>query len=333
MLVVACSACSDAHAGVEQARTTPAVSAVTTSWSSKSPTPHLLPGNRHADVTVDAHVEPQHANPGSPVTQRARITNTGNVVLVGLVAELDLDSCIRGIGLLKPGESITASCHGKAPNDGHVSAFVFGRSFSGFPVAAEDDSTITPPPPTPHPRLDLQAATPWPPDRSGQSDVLVHVTNPSEVALRHVDTTGSPRGCVRSVDRMAPGQSLMYRCRAQPRSTVDLTASARAEGGFLPEGAVVTAKAHARTPPTPPSPHPPAPAPPTPAPPPAAVPPPPKSPALPRPEPVMPLPPDEPEREGPLASPAQTAGAISITAVLVMTVSVGALSAAARPGK
>ena len=284
-------------------------------------TPPPFRGEQRPGVAVDTHV-----HPGSPPRQTARITNTGDTILVGLVVGIDVGSCVRGIGLLEPGSATTVSCSGPPPENGRAAAEVIGRSPLGTAVSAKDEAAFAPPPapPPPRPEVELVVGGPRPVDGNRPAEVPVRLTNPSPVALHHIDITGFPEDCARSFDRLAPGQSVAYDCQARPGSTVDLTVSARAADGLLPDGAVVTASAHALVPPAPPpstghgAPPPkrpePAPAPP--------------------PEPVAPPQPTSTEsEEGPLASPARTAGFISVAAVLVMLVSVGSLSTATRPGK
>lgn len=263
--------------------------------------------------------------PGSPLQQTADITNTGNTPLFGIVTAIDIGSCTRGIGLLEPGRTTTASCTGRAPDDGRATAQAFGTSPLGTTVSDQDAVEVAPAPP-PHPEVALDIGTPGPVGGNGSTEVPVRITNPSPVALHHVDVTGVPRECGRSFDRIDAGRSVTYDCLARPGDAVDLTVAARAEGGFLPEGAVVTAGSHVVIPPPPP-----------PSPGGAPVPP---APASPPEQPVPPPAPEPPERtdasesqQGPRSSPAQTAAVISVVAMLVMTVSVGALSSATRPGK
>lgn len=285
-------------------------------------TPPPFRGEQRLGVAVDTQV-----HPGSPSRQTARVTNTGNTLLVGLVVGLDVGSCVRGIGLLEPGSATTVSCSGPAPETGRAAAEVLGRSPLGTSVSAKEEAAFAPPPappPPPHPEVKLVIGRPRPVDGNRPAEVPVRLTNPSPVGLHHIDITGFPEECARSFDRIGPGQSVAYDCHALPGSTVDLTVSARTADGFLPEGTVVTASAHAPVPAAPPPSTGNAPPPlerPEPAP-------------APPPEPVSPPQPTSTEsEEGPLASPARTAGFISVAAVLVMLVSVGALSTATRPGK
>lgn len=276
-------------------------------------------------VDVDTDVVP-----GAALKQTARVTNTGNTLLVGIVAGIDVGSCVHGIGPLEPGDSTAVFCSGTPPENGRAAAEVLGRSPLGSVVSAEDEVGIAPPPAPPppplppHPEVELALGAPAPGNGTRSSAVPVRITNPSAVALRQVDITGFPPGCGRSFDRIDAGRSVGYDCPALPGDTVDLTVSARAEGGFLPEGAVVTAGTRALVPPAPPPPS-------------GSTPPPPEGPQpAPAPPPEPPAPPRKDPSEsaqGPLSSPAQTAGVISVAAVLVMMVSVGALSSATRSGK
>lgn len=198
--------------------------------------PHLFWDAEHPEVAVETHVEP-----GSPLTQTAQITNTGNALLVGSVAELDVGSCTRGIGLLEPGRTTTVSCSGRLPETGRAMAEVFGTSVLGFPVSAQDDVEIALAPPAPPPSTE-DVAPPPPP----------------------------------STEDVAPA----------PPDLPEHPAPAQAE------------------------------------------------PVHPEPPTQNRDPPKSPDRaERPSESPARTAGFISVAAVLVMLVSVGALSTATRPGK
>ncbi|MGW0891205.1 hypothetical protein [Saccharopolyspora sp. NPDC002578] len=272
----------------------------------------------HPSLSLRTEVAPAVARPGDPITQTAVVGNTGDTTLAGVVVTLDSGPCHEVLGHLRPGATETASCSGTAPAHGRVSARAVGMSHGGLPVVERATAEIAESPPEPEPPAPKRPSVALEilPARAGS--VPVRVRNTSTVPLLGVEVTGEPPACRRTLGTLEPGRSVTYTCRAAPGETVRLAVSARSLAGE------VTAADALVVPPLPPAPPAAEPSPPAERPPPAARP--------------VPPPLDETRVEladsgGPRESPAQTAGFIAVLGVLVMMVSVGALSSATRAGR
>ncbi|MFR9728448.1 hypothetical protein ACL03H_04400 [Saccharopolyspora sp. MS10] len=290
-------------------------------------TPDLVPGDpdlgwpiQHPRLSLSTSVRPGAARLGEPVTQTAVLRNTGDVALAGTVVTLDIGPCHQVLGRLRPGEARTASCSGSAPHDGSLGARAVGMTDLGVAALARASAQIErieppPPPPTPEkPSVSLEILPP----RAGA--VPVRVRNTSAVELLDVRVSGEPPSCGRDLGALAPGRSTTYECRAAPGQTVRLSVSARSlEGEAAAADALLVVPLPEPAPAVPPPPQEPPTAREAPVPPPA-----------PRPEPAVT---ELADAGGPRESPAGTAGFIAILGVLVMMVSVGALSTSTRPGR
>ncbi|MGW3467613.1 hypothetical protein ACWDKQ_03905 [Saccharopolyspora sp. NPDC000995] len=263
-------------------------------------------------IDIRTAATPAEGSPGDRLSQTAVITNTGDMPLVGVVADLDSGPCRIQIGRLDPGKQHVVSCPGKTPVHGQVAAEVRGWSLGGWPVHAEAIKRVQlRPPPQAAVSLDIGKMERIPGADAAEVPVTVH-NKSSSVPLVDVVVTGRPASCRREVERLEPGQIFSYRCRASLGESVDLTVVGRPLiGGVVAEPAqLVRATTHAVVPVTPPL---------------AA----PASPLDESPTPRY----AETEPSVLRESPAKAAGFIAILGVLVMMVSVGALSSASRAGK
>ncbi|MEU6129031.1 hypothetical protein ABZ805_07650 [Saccharopolyspora sp. NPDC047091] len=273
----------------------------------------------HPALSLRTTTAPRAAHPGDPLTQTAVVTNTGDAALFGTVVSLGAGPCHDVVGGLHPGDARTVTCDGTAPADGEVTARAVGMTYTGFATTARATAQVDRPAPPAEPSVSLEIL----PVRDGA--VPVRVRNTSTVPLLDVAVTGEPPACHRSLGTLEPGAETTYTCPARPGDVVRLAVSARSLAGQ-----VTAADATLVLPPAPP----PAPAPPVPPPaePAPAVPAPPPA-ARPAPPPLEPAVEELADSAGPRESPAQTAGFIAVLGVLVMMVSVGALSSATRPSK
>ncbi|MCX2729652.1 hypothetical protein OOZ19_05340, partial [Saccharopolyspora sp. NFXS83] len=273
----------------------------------------------HPSLSLRTGIEPAAARPGDPITQTAVVGNTGDTMLAGVVVTLDSGPCHEVLGHLRPGSTRTASCSGTAPAHGRVSARAVGISHGGLPVVERATAEIAEPPPAPDPPAPERPSVALEilPARAGS--VPVRVRNTSTVPLLGVEVTGEPPACRRALGTLEPGRSVTYTCEARPGETVSLAVSARSLAGEVADAdALLVVPA-------------------LPAAPPPAEPPPPAERSSPAARPIPP-PLDETRVEladsgGPRESPARTAGFIAVLGVLVMMVSVGALSSATRVGR
>ncbi|GAA4847640.1 hypothetical protein GCM10025787_32580 [Saccharopolyspora rosea] len=256
-------------------------------------------------LSVRTEAEPPAARPGEAVTQKAVVTNSGDVPLTGIVVELAAGACRRPVDRLDPGLNVAVSCDGvTTPPDGRLVARVHGRSPDGEDVAAEASGRIRLLPP-PRAAVALEVGEIRQAPGARYAEVPVTVRNISPVALDGVVVSGEPPACRREFGRLDPWREVSYRCRVGAGRSVDLAVTAfPVVGGAVRDTAhAVRAAAHASAPP---------PAPPQ----------------------VRPAP--RQERSEPTAvreQPERTAAIIAILGVLVMTVSVGALSSATRVGR
>ncbi|MCA1187053.1 MULTISPECIES: hypothetical protein [unclassified Saccharopolyspora] len=271
----------------------------------------------HPALSLSTRTDPRSAHPGDPLTQSAVVANTGDAALFGIVVSLGSGPCHDVLGRLRPGDSRTVTCAGTAPTSGRVAARAVGMTHTGFAATARATAEVVRPAPPPAPPAPARPSVALDilPARNGS--VPVRVRNTSAVRLLDVAVTGEPPACRRSFDALEPGEEVTYTCPARPGEVVRLAVTARSLAG---EVTAADATLVLPTPAAPPA-----------APAPAAEPPRPAA----RPEPP-PL--DPPVREladsaGPRESPAPTAGFIAVLGVLVMMVSIGALSSATRPSK
>ncbi|MER5388816.1 hypothetical protein [Saccharopolyspora sp. NPDC002686] len=263
-----------------------------------------------ASLDVRTTAEPSAARPGEPITQHAVITNTGGVPLDRIEAELGTGPCRRDVDRLEPGRSAEVSCGGAAPEDGALTAHVRGTTPDGTEVTAEAGGRVEIPPQA---QIELSIGNIAFAPTTEAALVPVTVHNPSSVRLVDVEVTGQPAACQRKIGELAPGQSITYTCRAAPGERVELTVTGIGVfGGAVADSAhVVRATARAVAPPAPP----------------------PRA-AAPLPEVPPPgAPPELAESAGVREAPGRTAAIVAVLGVLVMTVSVGALSSATRIGR
>lgn len=131
------------------------------------PAPPPLP---RAALAVTTSVSPAAAAPGDPITQTARVVNTGEVVLVGVVVELDAAPRCRSVAVvLPPGRSSTASCTGPAGRT-VLTASARGLVTPGPWVVATASVQLRTPDPAPAPDpgpVAPPAAAPAPAGRAG----------------------------------------------------------------------------------------------------------------------------------------------------------------------
>ncbi|QUH04213.1 hypothetical protein HUO13_28530 [Saccharopolyspora erythraea] len=273
---------------------------------------HVVWTNEKPAIDIRTEATSAEGAPGDRLTQTAVITNSGDVPLAGVVADLDSGPCRMPIGQLDPGQQRVVSCPGTPPVHGQVAAATHGWSPSGRPVHAEATGRFQlHPPPQAAVSLDIGHIEPIPGTDAAEVPVTARNTS-SSVTLVDVAVTGQPASCRREIERLEPGEAFSYLCRVKTGTSVDLTVVARpVTGGVAADSAdLVRATAHAMVPATP-----------------SVTPP-----ASPIDEPPAP----RYEQAGPSAlreSPEKAAGFIAILGVLVMMVSVGALSSATRVGK
>ncbi|MEU5849147.1 hypothetical protein [Saccharopolyspora shandongensis] len=265
-----------------------------------------------AALDVRTSAEPSAARPSDRITQRAVITNTGDIPLTRIEAELGAGPCRRDVDRLEPGRSAEVSCEGAAPEDGGLTARVRGMTSDGTQVTAEAAGQVQI---LQQAQIALSIGNIVLTPDTDAALVPVTVHNPSSVLLVDVKVTGQPAACQREIGELALGQSITYTCRVGPGERVDLTVTGTGVfGGAVADSArIVRVTAYAVAPTAPPPPG----AAPFPDVPPAGAPP----------------APELAESASVRESPARAAGIIAVLGVLVMTVSVGALSSATRVGR
>jgi uncharacterized repeat protein (TIGR01451 family) len=296
-------------------------------------------------IEVHASVVPSTTVPGQQVTYAVNVTNDGDTTISDLALVVDdAPDCAGPLAALAAGVSTTVRCSATAgQQNGGATFAVSGRDELGDTVDAQTSARFT----VVHPSLELTVTGPdRPVAPGGTATVTVRLRNTSQVAIAGIEVTGEPTACRHTVGQLAPGADAVYTClvRVDGRTTVALTVV----GSPVVGGTVVTSAGTevqktftlrlvpvvpATTPPPPPPPPtttkpvvPTIPVQAAPVVPPTTVAPPP--PPAPRPRKVR----DE-AAVNPLHSPTTTAAVIAVLGVLVMTVSVGALGAASRPGK
>jgi hypothetical protein len=247
---------------------------------------------------------------GETVDHDVVITNPGDVPLSAV--RLRAPGCDRVVAAaLAAGASLTVRCTATAAPDPVTASAV---DELGKPVTASS--------PAPYRivrlGLTIDVVVPDEPPPAGEAMTLtVRVRNTSDVSLTNVTVSGEPAACHRSVPALAPGEAIVYTCRVvvDGPMRVALVASGLPTLPGRPTTVAFTVRRTAvvdlapRTEPVRPEPA--------------------QNPVVAPPPPTPP----EPRRasdSGPLRSPV-TPAIIAVLGVLVMTVSVGGLSAATRP--
>lgn len=307
-------------------------------------------------VRLDVVALPSLAVPGEPVHYTLVVTNAGDVPLETLtVAAIGATWCDRRVpGPLAPATTATVECTAPASRRDQTPEFrVTGRDIFGQradAIAAAHVDVVVP-------GLTLELSGPAERAPAGHDvSITVRLTDTTSVPLWHIRVTGTPVACDHDVPWLAGGATATYTCRATSgtRTPVSLAATAvpaidgaavpgvepvRANSTLvlLPAAPATPRPTQAPTPTRAPAPTTPV----TPVPTPAPTPSPTAAPAVPPSVPPTsrapattragtPRPRVTERAVGPLANPARTALVIGVLAALVMTVSVGALSAAAR---
>lgn len=297
-------------------------------------------------IEVHASVVPSTTVPGQQVTYAVDVTNDGDTTISDLALTADdAPGCAGPLDALAAGASTTSRCSATADQQNGGATFVVsGRDELGDAVDAQTSARFT----VVHPSLELTVTGPdRPVAPGGTATVTVRLRNTSQVAIADIEVSGQPAACRHTVGQLAPGADAVYTClvRVDGRTSVSLTVV----GSPVVGGTVLTSTGTEvqrtftlqlvpvvppTTPPPPPPPTTPKPVVPTPplqaAP---VVPPPPTTTTTPPPPPPHPKKVRDEAQVNPLHSPTTTAAVIAVLGVLVMTVSVGALGAAARPGK
>jgi hypothetical protein len=297
-------------------------------------------------IAVHASVTPTTTVPGQHVNYAVTVTNDGDTAISGLALTADgAAGCTGPLAALGPGASTTARCTvTSAQQDGTATFTASGKDELGGGVHASDSARYD----VVHPTLVLTVTGPDRPVAPGATaTVTVRLRNTSQVTIADIRVTGVPAACEHTVGQLVPGADAVYTClvHVEGPTTVHLTVfGLPVIGGTVVTttgyevSQTVTLRLVAVAPQATPLPPPPAPtttvvtpaAPVRSAP---AVPPPPvptttPPPPAPRPRKVV-----LDSTTGPLKSPGRTAAIIAVLGVLVMTVSVGAIGAATRPGK
>jgi hypothetical protein len=314
-------------------------------------------------VRLNVVAVPSLAVPGELVRYPLVVTNTGDVPLAALtVAAIGATWCDRRLpGPLAPAATTAVECTAPAGRGDRSAGFrVTGRDTFGDQADATAAAHVG----VVVPGMGLELSGPAERAPAGHEvSITVRLTDTASLPLSHVLVTGTPVGCDHEVPWLPARATVTYTCPATigTRTLVSLAATAvpAIDGAAIPgvepvraNSTLVLLPAPTRAPgPTTRAPRPttPAPAPPT-----HRAKPRPVLPVRPAPAsslPVVPaVPPSAPptsrasatapagtprarvtERAtGPLANPARAALVIGVLAALVMTVSVGALSAATR---
>jgi hypothetical protein len=240
-----------------------------------------------ARVAISTTVDPARARPGDAIMQLAEVTNTGQLGLLRLVAQLDARAgCTTVIEVLPPRQTTTVACAATAyPGHPVLTATVRGSSPLGGALYARATTAVTFPAPAQRPRIRSSPPPESEPEPTPTSSALPPAPRPEPSSARARPSPPRP-----------PARAAPSRHRANPTPPAAPPAP--------PRGA--TAHGEPRQ------------APATAAPVVAAA----------APAPVRAPLPDTAAR--PLANPTRTAAVIAVLGVTIMTMTVGAFTAALR---
>jgi hypothetical protein len=247
-------------------------------------------------IAISTSVDPPHAHPAEPITQLARVTNTGSRGLQQLIVELDArPGCSALIMVLPPERTATVTCAGTASTTHTVlAATVHGSSpIDGVIYAravAHIDLVTLPGPPRPQPRSPSSTRG-SPPQRSAPPATRTAPANPAAP----VPAAPVPRAA--TAPRAAPAAPAAPASQAAPAVRAAAPPIPPPRDASRPAPPVLEPTANTGRP---------------------------ASPATAR------LPHRHTARRGPLAAPARYAAVVGLLGVTVMTISVGALTAALR---
>jgi hypothetical protein len=299
----------------------------------------------HPGMAMTASASPAQDVPGEQVGFPVVLRNTGDAPLSGLALTGQGASCPAAPAALAAGASATVRCTSTAESSATARFTAAGHDELGAPVGGTASAAYT----VLKPGLVLTVSAPPGPVAPGAAvPVTVGLRNTGQVELTDVRVSGNPAACDRTIASLAVGASTQYTCTVTvtERTTIALTATGLPEIGGVSVSTTLAVTDQGtlqlepgQSPTTPPPalqgapvpPSPPAGSSSTPPPPVQAIQAPPPPPGASTPGPAHPrLVPAA--AKGPLkTAPAATAAVIGVLGVLVMTVSVGAFTAAGKP--
>ena len=156
----------------------------------------------------------QYVNPGGTAVFTITVTNTGDITLTNVTVSDPLaPDCVRNVGTLTPGQSISYQCTVTSVQN----SFVNVATATGTPPPGVTPPTTTSPPAQvivarPGLALDkqppLQYVVP-----GGTATFTITVTNTGDITLTNV-TVSDPQApnCARNVGTLNPGQATSYQC-------------------------------------------------------------------------------------------------------------------------
>jgi uncharacterized repeat protein (TIGR01451 family) len=179
-------------------------------------------------ITVSKTASPTTVLSGQIVGYQVDVRNAGDSPLSDVkIDDKQVDGCDNAaVGELPVGGSKTVQCSVVAGDDGFTNAVTAtANDQTRRPVTGEARAAFS----VVHPRVALTVTPSSHAVRAGENVTFtVTVLNPSLVPLGNVSVSGTPAACQRSIGELAPGKSFVYTCAvtAAERFTTTLTVSA-----------------------------------------------------------------------------------------------------------
>ncbi|CAM3484409.1 DUF11 domain-containing protein [Kibdelosporangium persicum] len=179
-------------------------------------------------ITVTKTAVPDIVLSGQTVGYTIELRNTGDTALSGVtVDDKQVQACDRAdAGTLASGQSETLRCSVNAGDDGFTNEVtVSGTDRAGKKVSANANATFT----VIHPRIEFTVRPNTRAARAGETVTFtVTLRNPTSLPLRAVKVTGTPAACARDIGELAPQQTVEYSCSVvmRQRFTTSLTVTA-----------------------------------------------------------------------------------------------------------
>jgi uncharacterized repeat protein (TIGR01451 family) len=179
-------------------------------------------------ITATKTASPEVVLSGQTVTYTITVRNTGDTPLTGIAMDdRQVDACDKAdFGELAPRADKVVQCSVVAGDEGFTNtATAIGTDKIGKKVTSDGRATFT----VVHPKIDFTVKPSTRAARPGETVTFtVTVGNPTDIPLSGVRVTGTPTQCAREIGDLAPKKTVTYTCQVvmTDRLTSELTVTA-----------------------------------------------------------------------------------------------------------
>jgi uncharacterized repeat protein (TIGR01451 family) len=168
------------------------------------------------ELQIAVRATPSKAHAGEPVTFAVAVTNPGSVPASDVqVADDAVPACVKPLGTLAPGRTVSYTCTGAAPSDAFTNtAKATGTSTLGDPLEGVATAHVD----VLHPALGLTKKADKPAYRAGDTATFtIKVTNTGDTGLGGLQVTDPKTpSCAQSPSgTLAPGETRAWECTAK----------------------------------------------------------------------------------------------------------------------